>query len=242
MIKNYLLFFVLFGLSNVCQSQINPSKQLKGKVISTLDDLENIYVFNLTTKKSSLTEKDGFFVINASVGDSLQFSSIQYKVLKIEIKENFFQNELYYVRLEPLINQLDEVVIKDYKNINAVSLGILSKPAKSYTPAERKLYTATNGSSPLDVLLNAISGRTKMLKKEVVIEKQEVSLEKIEYYLDDKYFIEALKIPADYVSGFKYYVVEDKKIQETLKSKNKSMLKFLLGELATKYLDIIKEK
>lgn len=242
MIKNYLLFFVLFGLNTVCQAQVNPSKQLKGKVISTSDDLENIYVFNLATKKSTLTEKDGFFAINASVGDSLQFSSIQYKVLKVEIKEKFFQNELYYVRLEPLINQLDEVVIKDYKNINAVSLGILSKPAKSYTPAERKLYTATNGSSPLDVLLNAISGRTKMLKKEIVIEKQEVSLEKIEYYLDDKYFIEALKIPADYVSGFKYYVVEDKKIQETLKSKNKSMLKFLLGELATKYLDIIKEK
>jgi hypothetical protein len=242
MIKNYLLFFVLFGLNTVCQAQVNPSKELKGKVISTSDDLENIYVFNLATKKSTLTEKDGFFAINASVGDSLQFSSIQYKVLKVEIKEKYFQNELYYVRLEPLINQLDEVVIKDNKNINAVSLGILSKPAISYTPAERKLYTATDGGAPLDVLINAISGRTKMLKKEVVIEKKEVSLEKIEYYLDDKYFIEALKIPADYVSGFKYYVVEDKKIQETLKGKNKSMLKFLLGELATKYLDIIKEK
>ena len=242
MIKNYFIFLLLFSLNIVCQAQINPARQLKGKIIATIDDLENIYIFNLTTKKSTLTEKDGFFAINASVGDSLQFSSIQFKVLTIEVQDNYFKKELYYVRLEPLINQLDEVVIKEYKKIDAVSLGILSKPAKSYTPAERKLYTATNGSSPLDVLLNAISGRTKMLKKELVIEKQEVSLEKIEYYLDDKYFIEALKIPEDYVSGFKYYVVDDKKIQETLKTKNKSMLKFLLGELATKYLDSIKEK
>jgi hypothetical protein len=39
------------------------------------------------------------------------------------------------------MNQLDEVVIRRYNNINAVSLGIIPNQ-KSYTPAERKLRTA----------------------------------------------------------------------------------------------------
>jgi hypothetical protein len=40
------------------------------------------------------------------------------------------------------MNQLDEVVIRRYNNINAVSLGIIPANQKSYTPAERKLRTA----------------------------------------------------------------------------------------------------
>jgi len=47
--------------------------------------------------------------------------------------------------LEPLVRLLDEVRINEYKNINAVSLGIISPNTKHYTPAERKLYTATGG-------------------------------------------------------------------------------------------------
>jgi hypothetical protein len=42
---------------------------------------------------------------------------------------------------------------------------------KKYTPAERKLYTATSGGG-IDGLLNTISGRKAMLKKEIIVEKK----------------------------------------------------------------------
>jgi hypothetical protein len=38
--------------------------------------------------------------------------------------------------MEPTMNQLDEVVIRRYNNINVVSLGIIPANQKSYTEAE----------------------------------------------------------------------------------------------------------
>jgi hypothetical protein len=82
--------------------------------------------------------------------------------------------------MESTMNQLDEVVIRRYNNINAVSLGLFSKPKIIY--ASRKLRTAGDfkpimllgliSSMPLDPLINKINGRTKRLKKEVILEKK----------------------------------------------------------------------
>ena len=43
------------------------------------------------------------------------------------------------------MNQLKEVIVFQYKNINAVALGIISKNQRGYTPAERKLATTSSG-------------------------------------------------------------------------------------------------
>ena len=115
--------------------------------------------------------------------------------------------------MEVLLRQLDEVKIDEYKNINAVSLRILSKPAKKYTPAERKLRTAGElhwyspllipvGGMSIDGMINSISGRTAMLKKEVLVERKEFLLKKITDQFKVDYFTETIKIPTDYVKGF----------------------------------------
>jgi hypothetical protein len=61
--------------------------------------------------------------------------------------------------------ELKEVVVNDNAGINAENLGIVPHGQKTYTPAERKLYTAK--STSVDKLINAMSGRTSMLKKEM---------------------------------------------------------------------------
>ena len=124
----------------------------------------------------------------------------------------------------------------------------MQKPAKVYTPAERKLKVATDldgkigfgGAMSLDPLLNAISGRTAMLKKELAVEKKEKLLQKIEYLFKEKFFLENLKIPKDYLRGFWYYAVEDPKLVSALNTKNKIMARFIFSDLATKYLEILK--
>ncbi|UPT71656.1 MAG: hypothetical protein M0D53_04730 [Flavobacterium sp. JAD_PAG50586_2] len=146
---------------------------------------------------------------------------------------------------------LDEVEVKKYPNINAVSLGILQKPAKVYTPAERKLRTAEElhwysplliplGGMSVDGMINSISGRTAMLKKELKVERKEYLLQKIEYMFKEEYFLENLKIPKDYLRGFWYYAIEDPKLVEALNSKNKIMSRFIFSDLAVKYLEILK--
>jgi hypothetical protein len=130
-------------------------------------------------------------------------------------------------------------------------MGIIPKGQKIYTPAERKLYTASNlnatanagsmmgGSISADPLLNWFSGRTKMLKKEVEVEKKESYMRQLENMFTIDYFVKTLKIPSEYVKGFEYYIVENERFVTILKSKNVTMTTFLIGELATKYKEII---
>ena len=226
------------------------SKKINGKVTADYNDLESIYIVNLKTEKSTLTERGGYFSINASVGDTIMFTAVQFKSVKIALKEEDFNKELLFVKMETFIRVLDEVKINEYKDINAVSLGIISSKTKHYTPAERKLKTAsnsdaqigTNTSIGLDPILNWMSGRTTMLKKEVEVEKKELMLTKIQNLYEAEYFVETLKIPEDFVKGFQYYIVEDAKFVEALKAKNKTMATFIMNELAVTYKDLIAVK
>jgi hypothetical protein len=151
------------------------------------------------------------------------------------------------------INQLEEVEVIQYNKINAVDLGILSKKPKVYTPAERRLENAgvfrptdilliPFGGMPVEPLLNAISGRTKQLKKELQIERKEFAVLKMGDLFPDEYFVEQLKIPKDYVKAFQYYCVEKKDFISVLKSKNKTLIAFKMSELAVEYNKLLNEK
>jgi len=247
--KGIILF--LFFAPTFVQSQ--DLTFLKGKVTAQIKELNDIYVSNLRSDSNTTTDGNGNFSMFVKVGDTLKFSGLQVVTKKNVITENDIIKQLYVISLEPKINPLDEVEIKQYKNINAVSLGILERPAKVYTPAERKLRTATaayptanigtmaGGSVGLDPLLNAISGRTAMLKKELVVERKEYLLQKIENLFREDYFTENLKIPKDYIRGFWYYAIEDEKLVAALKEKNKMMARFVFSDLAGKYLELLKK-
>ena len=53
-------------------------------------------------------------------------------------------------------------------------------------------------------------------------------------FLDD-YFINELKIPADYIDGFVVFASEKPKLATAVEEKNKTLVKFLLAELAVDY-------
>ena len=226
---------------------------LKGKITTQVKELNDVNVVNLRSESTTNTDKNGNFSMFVKVGDTLQFSGLQIITKKCVINENDTAKQLYVISLETKVIPLEEVEIKQYSNINAVSLGILQSPAKVYTPAERKLRTATAAyptamigtmggfSMGLDPLLNAISGRTTMLKKELKVERKEYLLQKIEYLFKEDYFIENLKIPKEYLRGFWYYAIEDPKLAEALNYKNKMMARFIFSDLATKYLEILKK-
>ena len=250
MSKVVCIFFILVA-SKAFAQEPGPVK-LSGKVIADMSNLEGVYVINLKTEKAAITEKGGYFSIPAVVGDTLMFSAVQFKGIQIVLIQKHFENDFLFVKMEPIMNQLKEVIVRrGYDNINAVSLGIIPKGQKSYTAAERKLYTATDlnasaslsgmagGSISADPLLNFISGRTGMLKKQLEVEKKESYLKQLEKLFDIDHFVNRLKIPSEYVKGFEYFAVENIKFTKILDSKNITTIEFLLGELATKYNEII---
>jgi hypothetical protein len=242
-ILNIILFLISFSMF----SQDNDRKNWKGKVSAPAQSLEGIYVLNLTSKKETATKEGGYFTIPAKEGDSIMFSSIQFKGKTIVLDSKSWEDGLYFVKLETLINQLDEVMVVQYKGFDAYSMGIIPKPAKVYTPAERKLRTATgldakvglSSSMTIDPLFNMLSGRTAMLKRNVEVEKKERWIDHIENLFEEEYFTEKLKIPAEHVKGFQFFVVENDKFVKTLSFKNKAMAPFLLGELAKQYTETL---
>nr|WP_294936085.1 hypothetical protein [uncultured Flavobacterium sp.] len=237
--RNKIVFFLLlissFGWS---QRQV-----LKGKITANVQDLEGIHVINFSDKNYVTTTDDGYFSINAKPGDTLRFSAVHLAGKQVEIKKEDFGEQLFVVRMNPVVNRLSELIIKDYSGINAESLGLVKKGQKKFTPAERRLNAAsnpyavigTNASAGLDPLLNWISGRTAMLEKEVEVEKKERFQNYLKHLHEEEYYVSHFKIPADYVSGFLVYASENSRLTAAIISKNKILTNFLLGELAVEY-------
>jgi hypothetical protein len=240
--------FFAFLLTHIIWSQNKEAVFLTGRIISDINDLEGVYVINALTEEMTITDRDGFFSIKAKEGDILVFSSNLFRENRIVLTPENFSDLNFMVRMYPLAYQLKEVVIKRYDKINATALGIIPEGQKSYTQAERKLRTATASdlsatstgvSGSADPLLNFLSGRTAMLKKEQVVEKKEQFIKLLERMFSADHFINKLKIPVEYVKGFEYYAVENDKFTAILNSKNKISTEFLLAELAVRYKEII---
>ncbi|AWH84888.1 hypothetical protein HYN59_07015 [Flavobacterium album] len=241
--KNFLfyVFLLLFSLAANAQDR----KPLKGKVIAETDGLEGIYVINKTAGLSAATTRGGYFTINAQPKDTLLFSAIQFEAKDVIISEKDFGETLLFVPLAIHTHNLDELVIVDYRHINAESLGLVPKGQKQYTPAEKKLATASKwrmNPLGLDPLINMFSGRTATLQKAAEAEKKELLMEKIGYIYSEEDIVRQFKIPEEYVRGFVFYCVENKYFAKAINAKDDNMAKFLLAGLAVKYLKLIDEK
>ena len=232
-----IICFIVFWCTTQLFGQTNIAVECHGKVNSDMSNLEGIYVINLNNENAAITDTKGYFSIKANVGDNLLFSSVQFKsVNKIISTQDL--SHLFFVNMYPIMNELREVVVKR-PSVSAESLGIIPYGQKKYTPAERKILTATSGFG-IDPILNMFSGRTAMLKKELEVEKKEGYLVQLENLFDKNHYVNTLHIPSDYVKGFLYFAVENPKFTRVLKTKNRTSIEFLMSELAVQYKEIIK--
>lgn len=245
MIKKLLLLILFFPILVLAQND----SIIKGRIVSELKDLEGVHIINLTHIAAAVSDKEGYFSIKAKESDTLLFSAIFLEKKKHVLTKDEIKQKLVLIPITPSIESLKEVVMTEYPNINAVSLGIIPKEIKTYTKAERRLITAgvfkwysplliPLGGMSVDGLINAISGRKKMLEKELIIERKEILQKSTLEYFDDEYIVKTLHIPEEYVEGFVYYVVEDTGFTSAMKAKNKTQATFLIHQLAVEYLQL----
>ena len=210
---------------------------IKGKVVVKEQSAEGIHVLNLVSEKATITNEKGEFSIEVNEDDLLVFSAVHLNYWRKSISSNDIKNSFIEVEMTVKEQKLDEVVVTEYTKINAQDLGIINYKPVSYTPAERRLRTATTGL--LDPLLNWISGRTKRLKKDIGIEQKEFMMIWLDDNFEDVVFTDTFKIPKEYVDGFKFYVVEDIDLAQAIQAKNKTRVTFLLGEIAQEFLNFL---
>ncbi|WP_369769723.1 hypothetical protein [Flavobacterium sp. WC2416] len=237
--NNTFLFFICL-FTQIIFGQVSNEKKIHGLITADSTSVEGINIVNLTTDKATSSNKDGVFHLFVKDGDLLAFSAVNLVTLRRRISKEDILKENVSVKMLANSIPLKEVVVNENSQINAENLGIIPEGQKKYTPAERKLYTSRSGL--LDRPLNWMSGRTAMLKKEVAVEYKEQLMNKLEYLFEDKYYIETLKIPEEYIKGFQYYCVENTDFAAALKSKNKTLSMFLIITLAEKYNKIITDE
>jgi hypothetical protein len=234
----YIALFLFFAQLSFGQKA--SSREISGQIFEKSTSVTSVNIINNDTQVSTVPDNDGRFSIVVKEGDVLVFSAVNLEPLKRRISAEDMNLSLLVIKMEAKEIVLNEVVVNDNYGITAENLGFVPRGQKTYTPAERKVYTAT--STSVDKILNGISGRTAMLKKEVNVEKKESLFRKIEYLFDENYYTERLKIPADDIKGFQLYCVDDADFAVSLNTKNKTMSMFLITDLARKYLIILENE
>lgn len=233
--KEIRWFFFVFLLTIARMSQAQ-TVELNGKVIANNDEVEGIHVINKTEGKYNITNSNGEFRIPAKLNDSIIFVAIKYNYKAVVITSEIIKSKTLNVQLTELVNQLDEVVVgkvltgnllSDIENsdakrdINFYDLGIPGYTGKPFTQSERRLHEATTGGGivPLNPILNYLSGRTKMLKNQIRLERLDECLDRIKSNLSETFFKyndldESLK------TEFFFFCSEDEQFESICQNKN----------------------
>ncbi|MFC5196424.1 hypothetical protein ACFPH8_13875 [Bizionia hallyeonensis] len=215
---------------------------LEGQVITNLD-AENIHVINKTSKKFTITNASGAFVIPGMLNDVIIISSIQHQLISLVVDAEMLQEKQIQVFLEPLVNMLDEVLVgkvlsgnllQDVQSIasepmTAKKAGIPSYQGKMPTQTERRLSYAKSGM--IGMLVNTINGNIKRYKRQAELEEKDELLHKIRVAHEADLFTNYPLEPALRMDYF-YFCSEDTKFLERCKSINGiDVLQFLVEKL-----------
>ncbi len=235
----YFWSFLILLSSIIGYSQDNIV-ELTGKVKNTKAEISNILIINLNSKESTITNVKGEFSIEVKLKDTIKFSAIHYRPKEIIITDTILNKKIIVVNLEEKIINLEEVKIRphnltgraaiDIKTfetqpiITPSSLGLPEANIKVKTKNERLLFEADDGklikfygvAATINVtkLLNKISGRTKMLKDHVQLDKHIKIENEIAKLFSKKVLSEELGIPTTYVENFLDFCVNQKDFPE----------------------------
>ncbi len=233
MLRNRLLFITLISFSAFSSAQTFFSKKLQGKVYSTDGDVAATHVLNTTTKKATITDLDGFFSIQANLNDTLVFSAVQYKKKELIITAVILAQKTLNIPLEESLTVLDEVIVTPYnlsgdiakdlqvikteQVVTAQTIGLPNAYVRIPSKAERELFAATaNPFMSFDPLINAITGRTKMLKKRLARNKVYSRTQRVKAFYPDSIFRIDLKIPKNKIDDLLFFCEVDSTFQSVV--------------------------
>lgn len=214
---------------------------LEGRVTTTKDiDVEGINIFNLTTSKGTITDEDGAFWISVSLKDTLSISALHIQKTTLIIEEAQLIDKKIIIELNEKMNELSTVTIRRpltgylssdaniipvQKSVTASSVRLPNADLKKLPKTERLLYTAN--STPVDALLNMISGRTKMLKKQIEMERKTQLSQTLLDKFPETYFTSVLQIDRFKIYSFVFFCEDDPDYKNVMKSNNEEIRNFL---------------
>lgn len=232
-----LLVFILVFTSFTSFSQDLFRETINGKIIVEGNDIENIVIYNATTKLGTVTNSKGDFEISVALNDLIEVKALEYKNFSLRINEYILTSKKLSLFLIEEVNKLEEIIIvSDNKmtgnlgvDINTASKFFQKKDAIYFSIKNEdsfKTIETTDNKNPPKVItyenelvdgLNIVNVVDQLLiplfRAEVKDKKAagipEVPAEYVKYYLGSNFLVENFNIPEHRVEEFIRYVEDD---------------------------------
>jgi hypothetical protein len=248
--------YLLLSLFIVCGLQAQDKIILQGKVTNE-KDVEGIHILNTSSRFNSVTDLYGNFAITVKQGDTLRFSSVHYALKDKVVTPEIFEKSLMIVTLEPLINELDEVVIgpnltgylgtdikdievEDPKNFKDYGLpGFEGVPQERIVPIGQAIgLTSVN----IEALYNHISGYYRKLRLRRKWEGEDTAVARLLFTYNSKFLNDSYGIPENRSYDFMLFCVETTQVSRLYASKNYLEVLTLLESQSKVYVDRMNSK
>lgn len=222
--KNFtlLLLFII--------SQSISSQTITGKVYNEKSTAQNIGVFNLTTKGYTYTNDDGDFTINASIKDTLLFSSAFYKPQQLIVEDKHFKT-INVIELKTQINTLGTVNLSNQPkfDINKYQADLGMQIANDIKNRPYLYQPPPNSQGDLTLLADLIfklfkTKKTKEAPPVPITYKNFYALFNTNNTFTEKLLINDLNIEQKNIPLFFDYCVTKKLNDDLLKPENKMIL------------------
>ena len=263
MIKKLLFVLLLISSFTVFSQEITRIK-INGKITASKgEDVEGINIYNKSSQKGTITSKTGEFELKVAENDRIFISAMQFQRFTVIIDEGIVKNKKMYIFLNPVINQLDEVIIRpfdlsgnvvaDVKRVNLT--GINHNWDLSYENLEfgyefaADAQSAVKGNKAEEAYFNSqvliggdILGLASLFfNKKKKTERQKISEEElitdaVQKRFGNNYISKTFNIPEEKVNEFIYFVEENGLDKNLLKSENEMLLIEHLHEQSKEYL------
>jgi len=243
--QNVLFFFLL--ISYVSFGQKNG--MLKGKIVTNVLGYEPVNIVNLTQGVGVINDTSGDFAIQAAIGDEIVFSSIQFQLKTIVVKESDLQDEYLKIQLYTALNELDSVNITQYALSGDIKNDVKEIPTyedklplwsaaeikrmgftwadDAQSPVQNTVLNEGNNQATVSIaaLIDLFSGAFGIRDKRSTTEML------VTDFYKEEFFIKKLGIPETEFYDFLDFVREDKSLITILKTKDSlKILEFLMNQ------------
>lgn len=217
--------------------------------------LNQVYVTNLNTQKTVLTDYNGAFNIQANPGDVIRFTSIITERKDIKLSPQMLGPK-NLIELKIAYHDIQEVVISRFKptgnlryDVNSLKkedkgLAIkkvigLPEPKGDGTPPELPVADFRDGGLTFSIesIYDILSGERKKKQRYVAYERMNSSVAQIKNYLGKDYFLK-FKIPENLIDNFLQFVYTSENIQPYVLAGNFEAVKIPIE----KYLPIYQKR
>jgi hypothetical protein len=175
-----LLFFQGFAQ----EEEESPIEQeLKATVVNAQTNfpLESVHVINLNKVRGTITDRDGNFMVMASVNDTLYLTYLGFKPQKIKVTNDMFKFDNTRFALTELAYALEEVIVRPYQLTGYLDIDVKNLPVnnayqysisglnKSYEAGSKSPSAVTKvlGAilNPADLLRNLFGKKPRQMRK-----------------------------------------------------------------------------